>query len=579
MSRPVTRSISLMLNNPSKLLLLPTEMLHEVVDSFDDYERGNVLKAFMGTNHHLRTFALPLFFRAMHLNKPALFHIMIQFLDESPPEFYAYVRSVKIHLALADLTSFRASSLNALKKFVNLRVFEASFVQCTQRLLNVLPPCLEELEISWCGKKEFPDIRAFTRLRSFRMITFNRRNDRIIPRLYHEPPVVLPRLTTLSICLISHACLSDIVNQYVLPNLRILKLEYAVARPRAIYQFIDKHPKLREVTVAFQPFGAPRLFPITLMMGGSDEWKPISVDTWDAFILTKKEFPCETWNDILVQEMAFTRVPLENPTIVPSVSYSIRELALMAEDTAAWRSGSDFPSVMRLGESVPLFRDVELLTVQAVDSWDRLASFSDFMRELGTNLKIWRRLKKLTIHVHSPVPFAEWASPEVQAYLHAESPLKSCQAPLSSYTGQPISVQSLLDSLPGVVLAGHNEEFQARAADLHRQIIGIAGDDFADVPFRKVYLAPAWEKVHSNTFAAAVNYLVTCCPTLEEFTWFMPVANDMFAQGPRWVWEISKDTQGNKFIRSDFFWRSRRSLSIVVGKELDRIKHPPCFSR
>ncbi len=285
-------------------------------------------------------------------------------------------RSVKIHIALADLTSFRASSLNALKNFVNLRVFEASYVQCTQRVLNVLPSCLEEMEISWCGKQEFPDIRAFTRLQSFRMITFNRRHDRIIPRLYHELPVVLPRLTTLSICLVSHACLSDIVNRYVFPNLRILHLECAVARPRAIYHFIDKHPQLREVTIAFQPFGAPRLFPITLMMGGSHEWKPFSVDTWDAFILKKTELPSETWNDILVQEMAFTRVPLENPAGVP---YSIRELAIMTEDTAAWRLGSDFPSVMRLGESVPLFRDVEILTVQAVDNWDRLASFSDFM--------------------------------------------------------------------------------------------------------------------------------------------------------------------------------------------------------
>ncbi len=93
MSRRVTRSISLKLNNPSKLLLLPIELLHEVVNSFDDYERGDILKAFMGTNHHLRTFALPHFFRAMHLIKPGLFHTMIKFLDESPSEFYTYIRS------------------------------------------------------------------------------------------------------------------------------------------------------------------------------------------------------------------------------------------------------------------------------------------------------------------------------------------------------------------------------------------------------------------------------------------------------------------------------------------------------
>lgn len=290
----------------------------------------------------------------------------------------ALYRSLKIHIAFADITSFRPSSINALRNFSSLRIFEANYVQCTQKLLDALPDQLHELDICWHGRAEFPDIRAFTQLRSLRMYTVERRLNRVIPRLYPSSSVTLPHLTTLTICLVSHACLSDIIHQYSFPKLRVLKFDHATARPRAVYQFIDQHPSLREVNVAFQAYGNPRLFPITKVMAGSGDWKPLNVDTLDTFRKRRPDTPPTSWGGALVQEIAFMRVPLENPTN-PDILHTIRDLAVMTEDTAAWQLGSDFMSMMSLGEKVNIFTNVETFTVQATDTWSRYESFSAFI--------------------------------------------------------------------------------------------------------------------------------------------------------------------------------------------------------
>lgn len=91
MSRQVTRSLTHAIARPSSLLRLPLELLREIVDTFDDYEQGNVLRTLMSTTRHLRGFALPLFFKAVHLNKPGLFRRMVTLLRDTP-EVYEYIR-------------------------------------------------------------------------------------------------------------------------------------------------------------------------------------------------------------------------------------------------------------------------------------------------------------------------------------------------------------------------------------------------------------------------------------------------------------------------------------------------------
>ncbi len=105
-------------------------------------------------------------------------------------------------------------------------------------------------------------------------------------------------------------------------------------------------------------------------MQGSSEWVPLSVDTLD-FGTGIKDPPGYLWASILIQEMAFERVPIEEPDDL-NVRYIIKDLALMTEDTAAWQLGSHFMNVLSLGGKVPLFDDVETLTVQALDEWGAL---------------------------------------------------------------------------------------------------------------------------------------------------------------------------------------------------------------
>ncbi|KAK0465621.1 uncharacterized protein EV420DRAFT_970052 [Desarmillaria tabescens] len=583
MSRRVTRSMATSnVPMPSSFNLLPVELLHEIVDTCVDEEKGPLLATLMATSRRLRNFALPLFFSMIHVTTPSLFNLLLDFLDDSPSEYYSHVRSLKIHLQIFDLperTSFKNSSIRSLKKFTGLRVFEAALVRGKQNLLDALStgsPGLQHLDISWNGVKHFPDMRAFAQLRSLRMVTHDR-PPRVIPRLYVTPRVTLNHLTTLAISRVSHACLMDIANEYILPQLRVLRFDHA-CRPRAVYHFIDRHPSLAEVNVTFLPFGNPRLYPITKVMQGSSEWIPLSVDTLD-FATGIKDPPGYSWASILIQEVAFKRVPIEEPDD-PSVRYIIKDLALMTEDTAAWQLGSHFMNVLSLGGKVPLFDDVETLTVQALDEWARYASFSAFMTELAENLKQWRKLKKFTAHITSLSAFHAWGEfhrrppRPVSDALRQNSPLLQTLPPISSLTGGPITIVTILEALQASY-----PDFMARdlADALRAEVINILGPAHALVPPAGLYLVPAWEKVNRNTVSAAVLYLAKQCPLLEQFDWYLSVARDKYIQGPLWRWKIQRDEKGEATsVSGELMWKDRPVLYIMVGSERERMANPGC---
>ncbi|KAK0481675.1 hypothetical protein IW261DRAFT_1091990 [Armillaria novae-zelandiae] len=583
MSRRVVRSVvTSRVPVPSSFNRLPVELLHEIVEACNDEEKGPLLAVLMATSRRLRSFALPLFFSNIHVTTPSLFKLLLDFLDDSPSEYYSYVRSLKIHLQIFDFperTSFRKSSIRTLKKFTCLREFEAALVRGKQKLLNALvagSPGLQYLDISWDGMKDFPDIRAFVQLRSLRMVTRDR-EPRVMPRLYVNPRVTLNHLTTLVLSRVSHACLMDIANEYIFPRLRVLRFDRA-CRPRAVYHFIDRHPSLAEVNVTFQPFGNPRLYPITKVMQGSSEWTRLSVDTLD-FGTGIKDPPGCSWAGILIQAMAFERVPIEEPDD-PNVRYIIKDLALKTEDTAAWQLGSHFMNVLSLGGKAPLFDDVETLTVQALDDWARYASFSAFMTEMAENLKQWRKVKKFTAHMTSPSAFQMWGQfhrrppRSVLDALRHNSPLLQTLPPICSLTGGPITIVTILEALR----ATYPDSMAQDLADVLRtEVVNILGPAHALVPPAGLYLVPAWEKVNRNTVTAAVLHLAKQCPLLEQFDWYLSVARDRYIQGPLWRWKVQRDDKGEATsVSGELMWKDRPVLYIMVGSERERMANPGC---
>lgn len=95
MPRRVIRSIATSsVPVPSSFNLLPVELLHEIVDTCNDEEKGPLLAVLMATSRRLRNFALPLFFSNIHVTTPSLFNLLLDFLDDSPSEYYSYVRYV-----------------------------------------------------------------------------------------------------------------------------------------------------------------------------------------------------------------------------------------------------------------------------------------------------------------------------------------------------------------------------------------------------------------------------------------------------------------------------------------------------
>ncbi|KAG7452344.1 uncharacterized protein BT62DRAFT_1000083 [Guyanagaster necrorhizus] len=585
MSRQVARSMATSnVSVPSSFNLLPVELLHEIVETCNDEEKGPLLATLMATSRRLRNFALPLFFSMIHVTTPSLFNLLLSFLDDSPSQYYSYVRSLKIHLQVFDFpgsqrASFRNSSIRSLKKFTGLHVFEAALVRGKQKLLDALSaasPGLQHLDISWDGAKHFPDIRAFTQLRCLRMVLQDR-TPRVIPRLYVNPPVILNHLTTLAISRVSHACLMDMTNGYIFPNLCVLRLDHA-CRPRAVYHFIDRHPSLAEVNVTFLPYGNPRLYPITKVMQGSPEWIPLSVDTLD-FATGVKDPPGYSWASMLIQEMAFKRVPIEESDD-PNVRYIITDLALMTDDTAGWQLGSHFMNVLSLGGKIPLFDDVETLTIQAMDDWARYTSFSAFMTELADNLKQWRRIKKFTAHITSRTPFHAWGEfyrqppRSVLDAVRPGSPLLQTLPPISSLTGGPIAIVTIREALQASF-----PDLMARdmVEALRTEVINILGPAHALVPPAGLYLVPAWERVNRNTVSAAVLHLAKQCPMLEQFDWYLSVASDKYIQGPLWRWKVKRDEKGEvTSVSGELMWKDRPVLYIMVGNERERMANPGC---
>lgn len=143
--------------------------------------------------------------------------------------------------------------------FTNLISFECCASFCDHHIPNALrlSPHLKCLSLSTCIQPDFPDLSMFDKLETLRIFFSD---------LPHLPMVSRPKatlalipshtLTTFTLFanpteLEASTWVKAQISRLVFPKLRVTKLEALPYPPRIYYDFVQRHPTLREVTLNF----------------------------------------------------------------------------------------------------------------------------------------------------------------------------------------------------------------------------------------------------------------------------------------------------------------------------------------
>ena len=209
-------------------------------------------------------------------------------------------------------------------RFYNLVSLELLDCVCTPVFSFHLrySPGLRKLTLIWCHPLLPPAVDDFAHLETLRIVLCNEAHPgESYPAIPYWPTSLT--VTTLSIHDTAHG--SDIVRSFCrdtrFPNLRVLRLDGIDVNAQRVYDFINRHPTLLEVSIGFRPLSSRtlRLEALLKLIDGTGTW--IKRDQHPGHLLldqptyldydSNHPVPADflwTWGSFF--EFSFARVPL-----------------------------------------------------------------------------------------------------------------------------------------------------------------------------------------------------------------------------------------------------------------------------
>lgn len=185
--------------------------------------------------------------------------------------------------------------------------------------------------------------------------------------------------------------------------------------------------------------------------------------------------------------------------------------------------------------------------------------------ELAQTLRHWTCLRRFAFLGNLDCRW-RWAFPGNPRYVHFLDDFR----PPSRYHPQEALTVQLVQKYH---LYPYGYEYQVFESEV-RAILGLSEDAELDPA---IDLNIIWEARHEVDVAFAVRYMAKCCPTLQEFVWYIGCVNER-REPDSWHWKIhrKKDGKVNQVLGSLFWPESCRPLRpsfrdfSLVGDERKR---------
>ncbi|KAF7793376.1 hypothetical protein EIP86_004488 [Pleurotus ostreatoroseus] len=443
-----------------------------------------------------------------------------------------------------------------------------------------------------CQPDYFADLATFDKLETLRLRVHHHEADAELASpnldLVPQPIVFSHTVTTFRIGdrswdTGSRSWLAAQIPRLSFPNLRVLDLWYIPPPAKPYFEFIRRHPTLREAAIYFIPMRKkklPSLYGLISLIEG--RWHPLNEDADSAF--TFEDDPAienlsartidvdELARHVALRGFAFSLGPRELGTVTETNSVT----ALALDVIGIYKLQDDIwdATVPRLCTLTSIkFKHVQELRIKTgtviptLSARCMLRSWDDEMKQIAARLRRHPQLRKLALEWRIDPDGWRWSKKDNPTdFISRSDCLRRVNGLIMQYGRWDVP------SSPAELGRLFNPETWAYTKRALQKVL--PGEEI-DINDPKLIMR-GWRARNEELVARGMRMLAEACPTLEEIEWYIPQEWRNSPAHTGWVWKVSRDKKGAvTSVTSKDFWypgcgyKSIYDMDISVGQELE----------